>query len=85
MGNQVAKAKEGLLGGRKKKDQTDLEEFSQEDIQKKFKNIPKLSIEEKKVLRSSWKVIAKKIEKVSRVKTHVRTVHTTRPKVRVWL
>ena len=64
MGNSVSRAKGGIFSGKKRKNSVEKEEYSQEEIQKKFRNIPKLTLEEKKVLKSSWKLIAKKLEKV---------------------
>ena len=40
-------------------------DFSEEDIKRKYKNIPKLSEQEKSVLKSSWAVISKNLEVVS--------------------
>lgn len=41
-------------------------DFSEEDIKRKYKNIPKLSEQEKSVLKSSWAVISKNLEVVSK-------------------
>ncbi len=40
-------------------------EYSDEDIRRKFDNMPRLTNEEKIVLKSSWKVIRKKVNTVS--------------------
>ena len=39
-------------------------EYSQEDIKKKFQRMPKLTQEEVKIIRSSWKLMQKRIDQV---------------------
>lgn len=63
MGNHISKAKDSLFHS-KRKGQVQDEEYTQEDIKRQFQNIPTLTDEEKQVIRSSWKSIAHKIEKV---------------------
>ena len=40
------------------------DEYSQEDIKKKFQRMPKLTQEEVKIIRSSWKLMQKRIDQV---------------------
>ena len=68
MGNQSSSDGGGLksrLTIRRKKDCDD--EYSQEDIRQKFERMPTLTSEEIKIIRSSWKLIQKKIDTVSLV------------------
>ena len=41
------------------------DEFSEEDIRRKYHNVPKLTYEEKMVLKSSWKAIRRRIDEAS--------------------
>eukprot|EP00095_Tigriopus_kingsejongensis_P008478 maker-scaffold18_size714446-snap-gene-4.16 protein:Tk08478 transcript:maker-scaffold18_size714446-snap-gene-4.16-mRNA-1 annotation:"x globin" len=61
MGNVVHKMR-NHMSQRTKKPPTD--EFSPADIQKKFEEVPGLTSMEKKVLKTSWKAIKKKMDKV---------------------
>ena len=40
------------------------DEYSQDDIKKKFQRMPKLTQEEVKIIRSSWKLMQKRIDQV---------------------
>lgn len=58
MGNQVTKASEGMKNKMSiRRRRPPEKEFSEEEIRRKFENIPKLNDEEKKVLESSWILI----------------------------
>lgn len=52
------------MSSKRKKPPTD--EFTPADIQKKFDNIPVLTAMEKKVLKTSWKAIKRKMDKVTK-------------------
>jgi hypothetical protein len=45
----------------------DESEFSALEIQRKFNNMPNLTEEEKKVLRSSWDIISQKVDQVRKL------------------
>lgn len=61
MGN-LAQRMRSHMSSKRKKPPTD--EFTPADIQKKFDNIPVLTAMEKKVLKTSWKAIKRKMDKV---------------------
>ena len=64
MGNQLAAAKDRLFHhSRRRRRQPDVE-FSEAEIRRKFDRVPHLSFEEKIVLKSSWKVIKRKVKLV---------------------
>ncbi len=76
MGSTLSSLRDRLFGGRSRSRAPEVE-YSEEAIKKKFDNMPKLTTEEKIVLKSSWKVIKRKILAVSPSATslNVCTVH----------
>lgn len=62
MGNQTSATIRKMTIRRPSPDEDD--EYSQEDIRRKYDNMPRLNDSEKKVLRSSWKLIHKKVDQV---------------------
>ncbi len=69
MGAHLSKLRSRLFGGRSRSGDPEVE-YSDEAIRKKFDNMPKLTNEERIVLKSSWRVIKKKINTVRRGKNN---------------
>ena len=68
LGSKVGKATEGVRNRmsfrQRRLNDDNATEYSDAYIQNKFQNIPSLTLDEKDVIRSSWQIIQRKMDKV---------------------